>query len=238
MMDKLKQSSGDQISHFKDQKARKALFRSTIGSELAFNNITKSAIIEAVKKAKTMVPTETDDYYEFTPFKSGVGWRERPIIFVLMETMIDGGVLEKIKKRCGFENGMCISSRVVRDDMGELKAAAVKHIEPTSVVYAEAKAARYGLLIALGLGFDKVILKGERMFAEEEEDDEAIEVWWFTDFNETTAKAAIIMMEMRLGFEKQNRSERPLWTYGGNGGVALWWVAMDAMKMKLIDVVD
>ncbi|XP_021852525.2 uncharacterized protein [Spinacia oleracea] len=37
-------------------------------------------------------------------------WRERPEIVFLMETMIDAKVLEKIKNRCGFSNGVCISS--------------------------------------------------------------------------------------------------------------------------------
>ncbi|KAL2932982.1 Protein lin-28-like protein A [Bienertia sinuspersici] len=39
---------------------------------------------------------------------SGVG--ERPNLVFLMETMIDGGILEKIKRRCGFDNGLCFSS--------------------------------------------------------------------------------------------------------------------------------
>lgn len=33
-------------------------------------------------------------------------WRERPDIVFLMETMIDSSALERVKRRCGFDNGV------------------------------------------------------------------------------------------------------------------------------------
>ena len=37
-------------------------------------------------------------------------WRERPNIVFLMETMLDTQILEKVRNRCGFSNGLCLSS--------------------------------------------------------------------------------------------------------------------------------
>ncbi|XP_021713566.1 uncharacterized protein LOC110681747 [Chenopodium quinoa] len=39
-----------------------------------------------------------------------VCWRERPNKVFLMETKVDSSVTERIKRRCGFENGICLSS--------------------------------------------------------------------------------------------------------------------------------
>lgn len=45
--------------------------------------------------------------------------------------MIDGGVLEKIKKRCGFDNGLCLSSRGNFGGMGlwwrDIKMAVISY---------------------------------------------------------------------------------------------------------------
>lgn len=37
-------------------------------------------------------------------------WRERPDLVFLMETMIDSAVLDRIRIKCGFTNGICCSS--------------------------------------------------------------------------------------------------------------------------------
>ena len=38
-------------------------------------------------------------------------WRNRPNILFLMETMLEDKDLNGIKQRCGFSNGICLSSR-------------------------------------------------------------------------------------------------------------------------------
>lgn len=37
-------------------------------------------------------------------------WKDRPNIVFLMETMIDDKKLERVKKRCGYNDGVCVSS--------------------------------------------------------------------------------------------------------------------------------
>ncbi|XP_021775080.1 uncharacterized protein LOC110738941 [Chenopodium quinoa] len=37
-------------------------------------------------------------------------WRERPELVFVMETKVDASILNKIRNRCGYSNGLCLSS--------------------------------------------------------------------------------------------------------------------------------
>ena len=45
-------------------------------------------------------------------------WRERPNIVFLMETMIDSKKLQVVKEKCGFSEGLCLSSRGLSGGLG------------------------------------------------------------------------------------------------------------------------
>ncbi|CAO2815950.1 unnamed protein product [Amaranthus hypochondriacus] len=41
-------------------------------------------------------------------------WRERPDFVFIIESMVDSGRLEVVRNKCGFHNGLCVSSKVLR----------------------------------------------------------------------------------------------------------------------------
>lgn len=45
-------------------------------------------------------------------------WRERPNIVFLMETMIDSKKLQLVKEKCGFTDGICLSSAGLSGGIG------------------------------------------------------------------------------------------------------------------------
>ncbi|KAL2899415.1 hypothetical protein RDABS01_024497 [Bienertia sinuspersici] len=80
---------------------------------------------ESLKKAKCgATPMETDDNHEGLANPDTVNslrswcWRDRPNIVFIMETMIDGKRLENIQKKCGYCNGVCVSSNGNSGGMG------------------------------------------------------------------------------------------------------------------------
>ncbi|KAL2922015.1 3-(3-hydroxy-phenyl)propionate/3-hydroxycinnamic acid hydroxylase [Bienertia sinuspersici] len=61
----------------------------------------------------------------------------------------------------GSTNAKVGLGSVIRDSFRDIKAAALKWIEPTSVEVAEVEVARYGMELARRLGFNRIILEGD-----------------------------------------------------------------------------